>query len=113
MARRHVRPALGGGSRPGLSRAYRPGTMSARRRRCHRWGLILSTWASVGSAQTAYVHMSGAGREVDVTRIAPNIVQFTVRRDSYVRQLNAIAIITDNDVILFDSLTRPSSAAIL
>jgi glyoxylase-like metal-dependent hydrolase (beta-lactamase superfamily II) len=64
-------------------------------------------------SQTAYVHMSGAGRDIDVTKIAPNIVQFTVRRDSYVRQLNATAIITDSDVILFDSLTRPSSAAIV
>src|SRR5206468_5040836 len=61
----------------------------------------------------AYVQMSGAGREIDVTKIAPNIVQFTVRRDSYVRQLNATAIITDSDVILFDSLTRPSSAAVV
>jgi cyclase len=68
---------------------------------------------TAAAAQTAYVHMSGAGREFAVTRIAPNVVQFTVLRDSYVRQINATAIITDRDVILVDTLTRPSSAALL
>jgi glyoxylase-like metal-dependent hydrolase (beta-lactamase superfamily II) len=72
-----------------------------------------SSFAFPAAAQVAYVHMSGAGREIDVTRIAPNVIQFTVRRDSYVRMLNCTAIITDSDVILFDSLTRPSSAEIV
>jgi cyclase len=80
-----------------------------------QFACAISAFASptAAAAQTAYVHMSGAGREFAVTRIAPNIVQFTVLRDSYVRQINSTAIITDQDVILIDTLTRPSSAALL
>ena len=76
---------------------------------------VLGILSSTGQAQaqSSYVTMSGAGHEVTVNRIAPDIVQFTVLRDSYVRQLNSTAIITADDVVLFDSLTRPSSAAIV
>lgn len=65
------------------------------------------------NAQTAYTHMSGAGRVIEATRLAPNLVQFTVQRDSYVRELNSTAIITDCGVILFDTATRPSSASLI
>jgi len=57
--------------------------------------------------------MSGAGHDVVVNRISPDVFQFTIQRDSYVRQLNCTAIITHDDVVLFDSGTRPSSTAII
>jgi cyclase len=49
--------------------------------------------------------------EITRTEIAPGIHQFTVGSDGYVEQLNSVAIVTDRDVILFDTTTRPSTAA--
>jgi len=78
---------------------------------CVFW--LLAAVASNVNAQTAYTRMSGAGREIETVRLAPNLIQFMVQRDSYVRELNSTAIITDCGVILFDSATRPSSAALI
>jgi glyoxylase-like metal-dependent hydrolase (beta-lactamase superfamily II) len=36
-----------------------------------------------------------------------------VARDSYVRQLNSVAVVTDSDVLVFDTDTRPSSARLI
>lgn len=44
------------------------------------------------------------------SEIAPGIHQFTVAADGYVEQLNSIAIIGDDGVLLFDTTTRPSTA---
>ena len=65
------------------------------------------------AAQVAYNHMRATGQDVRMTKIAPGIFQFTILRDSYVRQLNSIAIETDRDVLVFDTGTRPSSARII
>jgi cyclase len=58
-------------------------------------------------------HISGAGREIQKTVIADGIYQFTVARDSYVRQLNSVVIVNEHDVIVFDTDTRPSSARLI
>src|SRR5581483_2095261 len=47
---------------------------------------------------------------VDKTQIADGIYQFTVPADGYVTQLNSVAIVTDRDVLVFDTDTRPSTA---
>jgi len=44
------------------------------------------------------------------TEIAKDIYQFTVESDGYVEQLNSVAIVTDRDILVFDTDTRPSSA---
>jgi cyclase len=44
------------------------------------------------------------------TEIAKDIYQFTVDSDGYVEQLNSVAIVTDRDILVFDTDTRPSSA---
>src|SRR4051812_28713323 len=64
-------------------------------------------------AQVEFDHMSGAGRDIRRFDIAPGVYQFMTMRDSYVRQLNSVVIITDQDVLVFDTNTRPSSAALI
>jgi hypothetical protein len=42
--------------------------------------------------------------------LAPGIHQFTVAADGYVEQLNSVAVIGDDEVLVFDTTTRPSTA---
>jgi cyclase len=65
------------------------------------------------AAQTDVAHMSGAGRDIRKIVIADGIYQFMTMRDSYVRQLNSVAIVNEQDVLVFDTNTRPSSARII
>ena len=53
------------------------------------------------------------GRNIEKVEIAPGIYQFTTLRDGYVRQLNSVAIVNENDVVVFDTNTRPSSAQLI
>jgi len=69
--------------------------------------------AAPAPAQIAYDHMRADGRAVVATEVAPGVHQFMIQRDGYVRMLNSIAIVTDDDVILFDTGTRPSTARIV
>jgi hypothetical protein len=57
--------------------------------------------------------MSSAGRDIRKIAIADGIYQFMTMRDAYVRQLNSVVIVNDNDVLVFDTDTRPSSARII
>lgn len=65
------------------------------------------------AAQVEFTHMSGAGTDIRRTDIAPGIYQFMTMRDSYVRQLNSTVIVTDKDVLVFDSTTRPSTSRLI
>ncbi|HLJ46866.1 MAG TPA: MBL fold metallo-hydrolase [Bryobacteraceae bacterium] len=56
---------------------------------------------------------SADGRNIEKVEIAPGIYQFMTLRDSYVRQLNSVAIVNENDVLVFDTNTRPSSAQLI
>jgi cyclase len=47
---------------------------------------------------------------ISTTELAPGVYQFTVASDGYVEQLNSVAIVTDVDVVVFDTTTRPSTA---
>ncbi len=47
---------------------------------------------------------------VRTTKLADGIYQFTVGSDGYVEQLNSVAVVTDQDVLVFDTTTRPSTA---
>ena len=58
-------------------------------------------------------HVRGAGAEVRHTVLADGVHQFTTLRDSYVRQLNSVAIVNERDVLVFDTDTRPSTARIV
>jgi cyclase len=71
--------------------------------------LILAAGSLAGSAG----HLSGAGQEITKTVIADGIYQFTTLRDSYVRQLNSVAVVNADDVLVFDTNTRPSSARLI
>jgi len=53
------------------------------------------------------------GRLIEKVEIAPGIYQFMTLRDAYVRQLNSVAIVNDDDVLVFDTDTRPSSAQLI
>ena len=48
--------------------------------------------------------------DIKRTELAPGIHQFTVAADGYVEQLNSVAIIGDDEVLVFDTTTRPSTA---
>ena len=48
--------------------------------------------------------------DISTTKLADGVYQFTVAADGYVEQLNSVAIVTDSDVLLFDTSTRPSTA---
>jgi len=64
-------------------------------------------------AAASQPHISAAGRDVKKTVIADGIYQFTALRDAYVRELNSVAIVTADDVLVFDTDTRPSTARIV
>jgi cyclase len=63
-----------------------------------------------GVGQVEFTHMRGDGRDVRMTEVADGVYQFMTMRDSYVRQLNSVAVVTDRDVLVFDTDTRPSTA---
>lgn len=67
----------------------------------------------VRAAQEDVARMSGAGKDIRKIVIADGIYQFMTMRDSYVRQLNSVAIVNQNDVLVFDTNTRPSSARLI
>lgn len=48
--------------------------------------------------------------EIETTRLADGVYQFTVASDGYVEQLNSVAVVTERDVLVFDTTTRPSTA---
>lgn len=59
-------------------------------------------------AQSAYA--APAPVAINRTDLAPGVHQFTVASDGYVEHLNSVAIVTDEDVLVFDTTTRPSTA---
>ena len=65
------------------------------------------------AAQEDVAHMSGAGKDIRKIVIADGIYQFMTMRDSYVRQLNSVVVVNQNDVLVFDTNTRPSSARLI
>jgi glyoxylase-like metal-dependent hydrolase (beta-lactamase superfamily II) len=64
-------------------------------------------------APAATQHVPGDGRDIRKTEIADGIYQFMTMRDSYVRQLNSVVVLNKEDVLVFDTDTRPSSARII
>src|SRR5215471_9475727 len=75
--------------------------------------LISSTCLTSVFAQTDISRMSGSGQDIKKIVIADGIYQFMTMRDSYVRQLNSVVIVNENDVVVFDTNTRPSSARLI
>ena len=65
------------------------------------------------AAQEDVARMSGAGTDIRKIVIADGIYQFMTMRDSYVRQLNSVVAVIENDVLVFDTNTRPSSARLI
>lgn len=69
-----------------------------------------------GSAWAAQTDWPANVPKVDITpvinrtEVAKGIYQFTVDSDGYVEELNSTAIVTDSDVLVFDTDTRPSTA---
>jgi cyclase len=80
---------------------------------CALVGLLAVGIPTGGRAQVAFQHMRGEGRDIRMTVIADGVYQFMTMRDSYVRQLNSVVVVTDRDVLVFDTNTRPSSAALI
>src|SRR5579871_3791347 len=58
----------------------------------------------------AAARLESQATRVDKTEIADGIYQFTAPSDGYVKQLNSVAVVTDRDVLVFDTDTRPSTA---
>jgi glyoxylase-like metal-dependent hydrolase (beta-lactamase superfamily II) len=66
-------------------------------------GLCLATgWATPGNAQT--------GVAVQKVQIADGIYQFITAPDGYVPNGNSVVIVNENDVLVFDTFSRPSTA---
>lgn len=70
-------------------------------------GLFASLLLGVATVATA----ADAPVEIKRAELAPGIHQFTVVSDGYVEQLNSVAIINADDVLVFDTTTRPSTAS--
>jgi glyoxylase-like metal-dependent hydrolase (beta-lactamase superfamily II) len=66
-----------------------------------------------GSAQVEYESISANGQDIRKFVIADGIYQFMTIRDSYVRQLNCIVVVNADDILVFDTNTRPSSARLI
>lgn len=63
---------------------------------------------------TAFGIVAGAqAPRVERTEIAEGVYQFTSAPDGYVKLLNSVAIVTDRDVVIFDTDTRPSTARVI
>jgi cyclase len=71
-------------------------------------GALVAASPLHGTAPSAAAAMAPV--TITTTRLAEGIYQFTVASDGYVEQLNSVAIVTDTDVLLFDTTTRPSTA---
>ena len=54
-------------------------------------------------SQVEFDRMRADGRDIRTVKVADGIYQFMTMRDSYVRQLNSVAVITDKDVLVFDT----------
>lgn len=72
---------------------------------CAIFAVSLLPWLSFAQAAGR-----GDGKDIRKTVLANGIYQFTTMRDSYVRQLNSVVIVNQDDVVVFDTNTRPSSA---
>jgi glyoxylase-like metal-dependent hydrolase (beta-lactamase superfamily II) len=81
----------------------------------HKLSIALLAAASVFPCfpQTDFDHMSSSGRDIQKIEIASGIYQFMTMRDAYVRQLNSVVIVNENDILVFDTNTRPSSARLI
>jgi glyoxylase-like metal-dependent hydrolase (beta-lactamase superfamily II) len=64
-------------------------------------------------APAATQHVPGDGRDIRKIEIADGIYQFMTMRDSYVRLLSSVVVVNQDDVLVFDTNTRPSSARII
>lgn len=53
---------------------------------------------------------AGTGVEVQKVQIADGIYQFITAPDGYVPNGNSVVIVNENDVLVFDTFTRPSTA---
>ncbi len=76
-------------------------------------GIMLCTvmpCASAGAAPASTFRTPDLTPVIKRAEIAKDIYQFTVDSDGYVEQLNSVAIVTDRDILVFDTGTRPSSA---
>lgn len=82
-------------------------------RRAAATAVVAAVVPSLAAAQVAFDHLSAAGTAITKTVIADGVYQFTTLRDSYVRQLNSTVIVTDSDVVVFDTNTRPTSARLI
>jgi cyclase len=74
---------------------------------------VLSSFVGPPAARASSGHVSGSGRDIRKTVIGDGIYQFTIPRDSYVRQINSVVVVNEKDVLVFDTTTRPSSARLI
>jgi cyclase len=63
---------------------------------------LTAVWAAPSSAET--------GVPVQKVQIADGIYQFITAPDGYVPNGNSVVIVNENDVLVFDTFTRPSTA---
>jgi cyclase len=81
--------------------------------------VCVSAWALPPCRSAAVLNqidvarMSGDGQDIRKIVVANGIYQFMVMRDSYVRQLNSVVVVNENDVLVFDTDTRPSTARLI
>ena len=71
----------------------------------HALFLFIAAIAMQPARAAAMAQVEISGRE-----LAPGVHQFSVAADGYVEQLNTVVVVTDTDVLVFDTTTRPSTA---
>jgi glyoxylase-like metal-dependent hydrolase (beta-lactamase superfamily II) len=67
-------------------------------------------WLLAASLATGSAAAAESGVAVERVRIAGGIYQFMTAPDGYVPNGNSVAIVNDDDVLVFDTFSRPSTA---
>lgn len=81
-----------------------------------KFAVLASACVLIGAGQpsprTAESLVVGPGPASKVTRteLAPGVYQFQVDVDGYVTELNSLAVVTSEGVVVFDTTTRPANA---
>src|SRR5689334_23863712 len=69
------------------------------------WSFMM--WLAAGSVP---LWGAQAGVAVETVQIADGVYQFITGRDGYVPRGNSVVIVNEDDVLVFDTFTRPSTA---
>lgn len=74
---------------------------------------VPTLWLGCLFAVTGYSVTARADATVEKVQIADGIYQFITSADGYVPNGNSVVVVNENDVLVFDTFTRPSTARLV